>query len=120
MNQLAQILHNTASADCQKVSCITNTEDNLNKNVWHLYGHYFRSQGDINSYLNRPLTITETDILDLVERYRKTAANWKDVDADYLYFGPWEQQLNGGKNTVSNNLQPIYNNKLVKIYRVNH
>lgn len=84
---LAQ-LKNSLPIECNAY-CPPNTEQNLRKNLWHLYFHYFRG-GPMNNYMVRPKTITPEYIKNLLDRYEKTAT---DFEVDYVYYGPWEKQF---------------------------
>ncbi len=114
---LAKIVSSDLPIECVGV-CPSNTEENLRKNTWHLYGHYFRSRGDINSYLNHPLAITDEYIMTLVEKYKKTKVNFSSVDADYLFFGPWEKQFSEIDFDQNKDLELVYQNPNVKLFRI--
>lgn len=110
--QLTQTLY----MDCSNTLCPPNTEQNLRKNLWHLYFHYFRI-GSINKYLADPEYITKEYIDNLVKDYAKTSINIKKIDADYIYYGPWEKQFSKA-NFNNNQSELIYKNPEVNIYRI--
>ncbi len=109
-------LTGTLRIDCSKELCLPNTEQNLRKNLWHLYFHYFRI-GSINKYLADPENITAAYINNLLKQYNETTISLKKVDADYIYYGPWEKQFSKAN---FNNIQfeLIYKNPEVNIYRI--
>ncbi len=118
-NTLRDILKNRMPIPCQsgEASCPPNTEDNLRKNVWHLYGHFFR-RVNFNDYMINPTYITDDYIQKLVERYRTTNAGWTKLDADYVYYGPWEKQFGRPDLKQNKNLKIVYENPSVQIYRI--
>ncbi|MBI2454036.1 MAG: hypothetical protein HYV54_00445, partial [Parcubacteria group bacterium] len=69
-------LKNSLPIECN-VYCPPNTEQNLGKNLWHLYFHYFRG-GPINNYMARPQTITDGYIKNLLGRYGEISNNFKN------------------------------------------
>lgn len=114
---LKKALLNQLVGNCEN-NCPANTEENLKKNTWHLYGHFFRSRGDINSYLNKPLAITEDYVDDLIKKYHKLKVNLSDLRANYLYYGPWERQFNDQNLAKNSALKLIFHNNLVEIYKI--
>lgn len=107
-------LKNSLPIECG-VPCPPNTEENLRKNLWHLYFHYFRG-GPINNYLARPQKITEDYINNLLERYKKTGTDLEKGEIDYIYYGPWEKQLSGNAANLDNNFRIVFKNPAVTIY----
>lgn len=107
-------LANTLYLDCASKSCPPNTEENLRKNLWHLYWHYFRG-GPVNSYLARPQKISGEYIDKLVARYAVLKIDPDKIPADYIYYGPWESQLSPEWRGHSG-FKLIYQNPQVRIY----
>jgi hypothetical protein len=58
---------------------------------------------------------------ELMNRYITINSTWENIEADFAYYGPWEKQLNGGKEitTEKDNVKLVYKNPLVKIYKIN-
>lgn len=110
-------LINTLRIDCGQQSCPANTEQNIGKNLWHLYFHYFRG-GPANTYMAKPKSIPIEYVQNIMERYKKTSSNLSLTAADYVYVGPWEKQLGtGGLIRYRDNLKLIYKNAEVEIYK---
>ncbi|GEM_PF-1066356 len=90
----------------------------IEKDLFNLYGGWFekRSLGD---YLNYRYPSAEPKIKELTGRYENIGADWLDIDAQYVYYGPWEKKL-GGKADFSRNLNLIliYQNPNVTIYKI--
>ena len=110
-------LANTLRLDCPEMSCPSNSDQNLRKNLWHLYFHYFR-RGSINKYLADPKHITQEYITDLARRYNQIEVNLNSIDADFIYYGPWEKQFSQVYWNQKNNLKLIYQNPQVKLYKI--
>jgi len=99
--------------------CPPNTEDNIRKVIWHLYSQYFRRDG-FDGYMASPSTITKEYIGSLIDRYNKIAPSWKGIDADYLYYGPWERQFSQLNLKQNKNLKIIFENPAVQIFQILH
>lgn len=117
---LSHILNSDLKLPCANTdpACPPNTEDNIGKNIWHLYGHYFRNV-DFNGFMIAPETITSEYIDSLLSRYEKTKVDWNSIDAKYFYVGPWEKQFGAADLGQNKNLKLIYENQSVKIYQKN-
>ncbi len=115
---LSEILKSNLKIPCVNTdpTCPPDTEDNLSKNIWHLYGHYFRN-ADFNGFMIAPETITPEYIASLLSRYEKIKVNWNSIDAEYFYVGLWERQLGTVDLRYNQNLKLIYENPSIKIYR---
>ncbi len=62
--------------------------------------------------------ITDEYISTLIKRYNNPSPNWRDVDADYVYYGPWEKQFGQPNLSQNKNLKIIYENPTVQIYKI--
>ncbi len=116
---LSKILMSNMNIPCQESdpACPPNTEDNIRKNLWHLYSQYFR-EADINGYLASPDSISPAFVDQLISRYKKTAADWAKFNGQYLYQGPWENQFSRPDLSQNKNLKLIYQNSTVRIYQI--
>ncbi len=95
------------SQDCDKVYATSNLADDR----LHLYQLYYYYKLGIT-------TIPEEKIQELLARYRQTDVRWSDLAADYVYVGPLERsfsQVDFGNNP---NLELVYKNPSVEIYRI--
>ena len=111
--QLSSVLY----IDCSKELCPPNTDQNLRKNLWHLYFHYFRI-GSINKYLADPEYITKEYINNLVKNYDQIPIDLNQVNADFIYYGPWEKQFGKAGFNKKNEFELIYQNPEIKIYKI--
>lgn len=97
--------------------CPPNTEENIRKNIWHLYGHYFR-RGGFTNYMFPSTDITDKYIVNLIDRYKNLRPSWKNVEADYVYIGPWEKQFIDNNPELEKNLELVYKNTSINIYKI--
>lgn len=105
---------------CSAFDCFPDTGINLNKPLFQLYGGWFENR-KLKDFLNdRDLTEARDRKLDeLLTRYKNLEADWEKVDIDYIYYGPWEKQLNGGRTFWGNpSLKLVYENTEVQIYKL--
>lgn len=92
-------------------------ENNYHKNVSYLYSFYFK-RGSFREYTLRPTQITQQYRDGLMDRYRALAVDWHSVDAEYVYYGPWEWQFSRPDFTADRHLELIYHNPLVSIFKI--
>ncbi|MDP3800218.1 MAG: hypothetical protein Q8Q90_02225 [bacterium] len=110
-------LSGTLYIDCSKELCPPNTDQNLRKNLWHLYFHYFRI-GSINKYLADPEHITKEYIDNLVKDYDKMPVDVEKIDSDFIYYGSWEKQFSKNSFNNKNEFELVYQNPEIKIYKI--
>ncbi|MEK7564689.1 MAG: hypothetical protein AAB501_00415 [Patescibacteria group bacterium] len=110
-------LTGTLNIDCSKELCPPNTDQNLRKNLWHLYFHYFRI-GSINKYLADPKHITKEYITNLIKNYDQIPIDLEKIDADFIYYGPWEKQFSKTNFDKKDKFELVYKNPEVSIYKI--
>ena len=55
----------------------------------------------------------------LLEKYNTLAdLHWRELEADYIYYGPWERQLSKLALRNDQDLISIYDNSEVEIYKI--
>ena len=55
----------------------------------------------------------------LLENYNNlTSVGWRELEANYVYYGPWERQLSDIDLEKDQNLVLVYKNPEVEIYRI--
>lgn len=91
---------------------------NFTKTPFNLYGCYF-SRGQFNAVVNRVCQIPPQYRQALLGRYRETLADWADIPADYVYYGPHERQLSSVEFRGDPGFILVYENPLVEIYKIN-
>ncbi|KKU94556.1 MAG: hypothetical protein UY24_C0014G0004 [Parcubacteria group bacterium GW2011_GWA1_48_11b] len=87
----------------------------------HLYFGYYA-----NYYYDRglPQSVTTYRFVskekadELLARYPKVTANWEDIEADYVYYGPWERQITQIDLSKNPNLELVFKNQEVEIYKI--
>ncbi len=90
---------------------------NFTKTRFNLYGCYFFRE-PFNAAVNRACAMPDEYREAMVRRYRQTAADWSDVDADYVYYGPHERQFARVEFRKDPRFTLVYENPLVEIYRI--
>jgi len=102
---------------------------NMAEVIPHLYvGYYY---GDPNRFPRSKTTyrfVSKEKADELIAAYPKLSVNWKDVEADYVYYGPWEKQITKIDLSQNPNLELIFSsgggsamggkNKEVEIYKI--
>ncbi|MEK7629074.1 MAG: hypothetical protein AAB394_00945 [Patescibacteria group bacterium] len=90
-----------------------------------VYGFYFLARyGSFSNYFpNADNTIIDQKKAEKVEElmrlYKDMAVfRWKDVNADYVYVGPWEKETVGRDFSKDKNIELVYQNSFVEIYRI--
>ena len=117
-------LYGTYPKTCSGFECFPDEGSNQNDSIWHLYGNYFTSKyGTFNNFMGSG---DKSDVKRgraermalLSQSYLKLRSNWSDIDADYVYFGPWEKQLGAIDLSSDPGLRLVYTNEGVKIYKI--
>lgn len=114
---LRATLLSTLPLKCSSDPCPPNSEDNLRKNLWHLYSQYFR-QTAINGYLANPGSISPAFADSLVKKYGDTKIDWAKLNGQYIYLGLWEGQLSNPNFDTNKIMKLVYQNPSVRIYQV--
>ncbi|MEK7500836.1 MAG: hypothetical protein AAB642_01795 [Patescibacteria group bacterium] len=120
---LRQRLERRVPSGCIEYECPPDKDSNLNDSVWHIYGNYFASKyGTFRNFMkgNNPLVIERAKANkfdDLITLYRDWDADWKNVAADYVYYGPWEKQIQPSPPPAKE-LKLVYQNPSVQIYHI--
>jgi hypothetical protein len=92
----------------------TNFTD-ASKFMYSIYYKYYPGRPVPTSYVYIP----KEKVDELYARYlAMPPISWKDVEADYVYFGPWERDILGGPLKNTGHLQPVFSDKDVAIYRI--
>lgn len=79
---------------------------------------------DLESWANvskpmKHLRMSEERISGLLKKYENMPqVNWKELGADYVYYGPWEKQLSKINLILEKELITIYKNPEVEIYKI--
>ena len=101
--------------------CDSSTLYNLEVNGGHLYMGYFL-KGEFNNQTIKTIWsqpfITEEKIKELEERFDKLSVQLPDLEADYLYYGPWEKEMANKDFSRDKNLELVYKNSEVEIYKI--
>ena len=89
---------------------------NLAEPITHLYFGAYYKEGHLSTTTYRFVSKEKAD--ELIAAYPKIAVNWKEVDADYVYYGPWEKQITKINLALDPNLDLVFKNQEVEIYRI--
>ena len=120
-----QFLRDALSVDYKDMVCVGDcvNEDlhsrlNTKEVVSHLYGGYY-----IN-YPGRPKSegkyrfISMEKAEELISRYAALKVAPSDIEAEYLYYGPWERQISQVNLSMLPGLDRVYKNDSVEIYKI--
>lgn len=89
----------------------------IENDLFNLYGGWYEKR-NLSDYLNYIYPSAEPKIQELISRYEKIKTDWPDIDAQYVYYGPWEKNLGAKGFSGRRNLNLIYENESVKIYEI--
>ncbi len=108
----------------QKLFGVKN-EDLRNIDLDMLYGFYFLARyGSFSNYfLNADNKIIDQKksekVNELMKRYEAMAMpQWNDIDSDYVYVGSWERETAARSFAKDKNLELVYQNSSVELYRI--
>lgn len=123
-----EFLKNILEMDYQKMVCVGDciNEDahqhlNTIQPITHLYfGYYY------NYYHDRGLPLPETQYRfvskekadELIAAYPKMLVDWQDIEAEYVYYGPWEKQITQIDLSRNSDLALVFRNEEVEIYKI--
>lgn len=109
-NVLASRLAGGQNIPCLVDCSLPYNASNIRDDHVNLYGRYFKDQG--------LATIPDVKISELIERYRALEVDWQTIGAEYVYYGPWEKHFSTIRLFDDNNLELIYRNSSVEIYKI--
>ena len=93
-------------------------DENFGKLSDDLYACFF-SRGGVNTYFRKGCgRIPEEKQSELMNRYTTLFPSWQDIEAEYVYYGPWERQFSQPDFENDPRLRLIFQNELVKIYQI--
>ena len=119
-NDLEKRLSGKVVLNCSGYECPPDKSSNLLDDLNNLYDQYFWRSVDDFLY-NRGESIyqrAEPKIIELLERYKTVKADWSTIGADYVYFGPLEKDLSAIRPDKVPNLELVYKNTSVEIYKI--
>ncbi|MDO8467189.1 MAG: hypothetical protein Q7S83_03575 [bacterium] len=76
-----------------------------------LYSSYFK-------HLTGSKAVPEEKIAELSRKYRKIRADWDNLGANYVYYGPLERQFSTIDPKKDSRLELVYKNTSVEIYKI--
>jgi len=95
------------------------TSRNFLKAPTMLFGQTFNPQQKFDQLLRPQRQIIPPAVIaDLVERYRNVRVQWSDFPGWYVYYGPWEREISDVDLRQESQLERVYGNDLVEIFRV--
>jgi hypothetical protein len=91
---------------------------NLSDDRFYLYSNYFRQKSFDYAFTSSAKTIPQSKIEELINRYRSLEISDDQIAADYIYYGPWEKEIFEYDFDIDQNLELVYKNPEVKIYKI--
>jgi glycosyltransferase involved in cell wall biosynthesis len=85
--------------------------------AFNLWGGWFEKRR-LSDYLNFRYPSLQPKVDELNDRYQKMKIDWSDIDAQYVYEGPWEKTLGAKDLSGETDLKLIYSNLSVRIYEI--
>lgn len=101
--------------------CGLHTALNLSKAPNFLYGQTFNvamGRFDALKVERVNYSLPQEKMNELFERYRALSPRFEDFRGAYVYVGPWERELSNPDFRQNQNLELVYENELVEIYRI--
>lgn len=92
---------------------------NTVETVTHLYVGYYVN--DPNRFPRSETTyrfVTKEKADELIAAYPKVRADWEKIDANYVYYGPWEKQVSQIDLSKDPALDLAFKNQEVEIYKI--
>ena len=120
-----EFLRNVLEVDYQKMVCRGECIDqdvhkhlNTVETISHLYvGYYVNEPGRPRSEgMYRFVSKEKAD--ELIAAYPNVVVDWQDIDAEYVYYGPWEKQIAQIDLSQERDLELVFKNAEVEIYKI--
>ena len=111
-------------SNCYEYECFPDKGSNLNDSFGDLYGNYVNSRfGSFKSFTDisytDPIYKKRREIIEnMSEHYSKVLPNKYEINVDYVYAGPLEEQINKIDFARYDNLTLVYKNPSVGIYKM--
>lgn len=101
------------------LKCNLYTRFNLSSVMDHIYHTYWRQKnyGTV-TFVQPKYDIPEWKVQELLKRYQERDLKWSDLDADYVYYGPWEREITEIDLRQEKQLELIYANSEAEIYKI--
>lgn len=91
---------------------------NTVETITYLYfGYYYGYPGRERSETTYRF-VTKEKADQLIADYSRLFLNWKDIEAGYVYYGPWEKQITKIDLSKDPDLEPLFKNEEVEIYKI--
>lgn len=96
--------------NCEVRSCFKDTWLNMDfgKTRWYL------------TSANWSRTAFETKTQETLRKYKDMLVVWSQTGADFVYYGPWEKQFGLTDLSLDPNLELVYQNDRVEIFKIKH
>ncbi len=121
-----EFLKNTLEVDYRDMVCndeCVNARDNqeyqnTKENVVYLYFGYYSHYPGRDESTGKYRFISKEKADELIAAYPKVSVSWKDIAADYVYYGPFEKQIVRTDLSKEKNLELVYKNSDTEIYKI--
>lgn len=125
-NVSPEFLQQTLETDYKDMVCVGEciNQDphrhlNLKEIVSHLYvGYYVNDRPFFPRSESKYRFISKGKADELISSYPNVSVNWKGIEADYVYYGPWEKQITQINLSKDRSLELLYKNSDVEIYKI--
>jgi len=91
---------------------------NTKETITHLYVGYYVNDPNRQRSETTYRFVTKEKADELIAAYPKISVNWSDIEADYVYYGPWEKQITQTDLWSNPSLELLYENEEVAIYKI--
>ncbi len=119
-------LRDTLETDYQEMvctgECINDDHHrhlNIKETLSYLYvGYYVNDPERMPRSEGKYRFISKEKADELFAKYPNISVTWRDVEAEYVYYGPWEKQITQIDLSSDPDLELIYKNAEVEIYKI--
>lgn len=92
---------------------------NTVETITHLYvGYYYNDPSRFPRSETTYRFVSKEKADELIAAYPSLSPKWKNIEADYVYYGPWEKQITKIDLSKNKDLELLFKNKEVEIYKI--
>ena len=85
---------------------------------FYLYSSFYREKNFDYAFTSSDKSVPQEKIEELVARYQALIVSLTDIEADYIYYGPWEKETALADFKTDPRLELVYSNPSVEIYKI--
>ncbi len=121
-----EFLKNILAMDYRNMVCAgecinQDLHEHLNtvETITHLYvGYYVNDPARFPRSETTYRFVSKEKADELIAAYPKLSVDWKNIDAEYVYYGPWEKEITKTDLSRDPGLELVYKNQDVEIYKI--